>query len=254
MQSLRLLVVAPADDLRAVADAPVGDVVEGDLDDQLRPQVDPLEVAVGRPAAGVGRAALAGRVRLEDRDQLALLLGLQAGGVADDPQLLAVVGAEDQRADGALLLAGAPADDHQVGGPHPLDLDHALALAGPVGRVELLGDHALAALQPGLGLGGILGERRQLDAARVRCQEPIRLLERGTALAQRDLQRAFPPTARMSNARKTAGVSSASIVDPRLRRVQAVLQRVELLGAVGAEDHQLSVEHVLAGGEPSSGK
>ena len=85
--SARRLVVAPAQDLRPVADAPGRDVVEADLDHELGPQRDPLEVAVGRPAARVGRAALAGLVRGQRLDQLALLLRLQARGVADDVQL-----------------------------------------------------------------------------------------------------------------------------------------------------------------------
>src|SRR5450755_3241781 len=38
----RRLVLAPAQDLRAVADATVGRVVERDLDDELGPQRDPL--------------------------------------------------------------------------------------------------------------------------------------------------------------------------------------------------------------------
>ena len=57
------LVLAPALHLRAVADAPVGDVVERDLDDQLGPQRHPLEVAALAPAARFAAAALAGLVR-----------------------------------------------------------------------------------------------------------------------------------------------------------------------------------------------
>ena len=79
----------------------------------------------------------------------------------------AVVEAEDQRADRALLLARAPADDDAVGGAQPLDLDHPLALARPVGGVELLRDHALAGLEPGLGLFGRARQRGQLDRAGV---------------------------------------------------------------------------------------
>src|SRR6188508_879416 len=41
----RVLVVAPAEDLRAVADPAGADVVEGDLDDELGSQRDPLKVA-----------------------------------------------------------------------------------------------------------------------------------------------------------------------------------------------------------------
>ena len=93
-----------------MADAAGGDVVEGDLDDELGAQLDPLEVAVAGPAAGVARAALAGLVGRELVDQLALLLGLEARGVADHAQLaVLVVEAEDERADRALLLARAPA-------------------------------------------------------------------------------------------------------------------------------------------------
>src|SRR3954452_10010759 len=50
------LVVAPAQDLRVVADAPVAHVVERDLDDQLRPQRDPREVLPLRPAAPAAAA------------------------------------------------------------------------------------------------------------------------------------------------------------------------------------------------------
>src|SRR2546421_3963317 len=47
---LRRLVVAPALDLGAVANAAVGDVVEGDLDHELGAQRDPPQVAAVRPA------------------------------------------------------------------------------------------------------------------------------------------------------------------------------------------------------------
>src|SRR5215212_1598305 len=111
----RVLVVAPAADLGAVADAVVGDVVECDLDHQLGPQLDPLELALVVPAARVAHAALPGLVLREPRRQLPLLGGLEAGRVADDAQpARIVVEAEDQRAERALLLARSPADDHRV--------------------------------------------------------------------------------------------------------------------------------------------
>ena len=47
------LVVAPAHDLRAVADAPAAGVVIGDLDHQLGAQREPLEIAVRVPAARI---------------------------------------------------------------------------------------------------------------------------------------------------------------------------------------------------------
>src|SRR5829696_9382046 len=127
----RSLVVAPAAQLRAVADAVVRDVVERDLDDQLRPQRDPLELALAVPPARVAHAALARLIRRERPRQLPLLLGLEAGGVADDAELAGVVvEAEDQRADRPLLLAGAPADDDRVDRADALDLHHPDALAG----------------------------------------------------------------------------------------------------------------------------
>ena len=99
--------------------------------------------------------------------RVALLGGLEAGGVADDAELAVFVGeGEDERADGALLLAGAPADDDRVDRADALDLGHADALAGLVGRVLALGDHALAVLEPGLGLGGVLGGGGELRPGR----------------------------------------------------------------------------------------
>ena len=60
----RVLVLAPALHLRPVPDPPPARVVEGDLDHELGPQRDPLEVAVVRPPARLARAALAGLVGL----------------------------------------------------------------------------------------------------------------------------------------------------------------------------------------------
>src|SRR3954454_22382342 len=91
------LVVAPAQHFRVVADAPVAHVVERDLDHELRPQRDPLEVAPLRPARRLAGPALAGLVRRQLGRQLALLLGREAGRVADLAQLaLGAVEAEDE--------------------------------------------------------------------------------------------------------------------------------------------------------------
>src|SRR5262249_24434541 len=54
------LVVAPADNLRAVANTAAARVVVGDLDHQLGPQLSPLELPAGVPATGIARALLAG--------------------------------------------------------------------------------------------------------------------------------------------------------------------------------------------------
>src|SRR4051794_2628392 len=101
----RLLVLAPAHELRAVADAVARDVIEVHLDHELRTQALPDELLVRLPAARLAAAALAGPVGLEETDELALLLRLEARRVADHAQLaIVVVGAEDQRPKRALLL------------------------------------------------------------------------------------------------------------------------------------------------------
>src|SRR5271154_5754522 len=83
----RRLVIAPAAQLGAVADAPGGDVVEVDLHDQLRAQRDPFELLAGAPAAGVRGAALPRLVRPQKADQALLLGDAQTGAVPDDAQL-----------------------------------------------------------------------------------------------------------------------------------------------------------------------
>ena len=70
-----------------MADAPGGDVVEVDLDDQLGAQRDPLQVASGAPAAGVGGAALTRLIGREEVDETALLGRGEPGAVPDDAQL-----------------------------------------------------------------------------------------------------------------------------------------------------------------------
>ena len=82
----RRLVGAPAQDLRAVTDPSAALVVELDLDHQLGPQRDPLELLLVLPAARVAVAALTRRKRREPLDQLTLLGGPQTRGVPDDAQ------------------------------------------------------------------------------------------------------------------------------------------------------------------------
>src|SRR5687767_5624617 len=113
MALARILVVAPADELRAVAYAVTGDVVEADLDNELGAEALPDQLLLGLPAARLARAALAGAVRLEQAEQLPLLLGAEPRGVAHDVEVAAVVvHPEYQRANGALLLAEAKRGHH----------------------------------------------------------------------------------------------------------------------------------------------
>ena len=67
---LRVLVVAPAQDLGPMADAAGADMVERHLDHELRTKLDPLQVAFVRPAARIAGASLAGLVRRQPSDQL----------------------------------------------------------------------------------------------------------------------------------------------------------------------------------------
>src|SRR5271163_3652099 len=123
----RRLVLAPAPKLGPVADAPGAHVVEVDLDDELRSQPAPLELAPLGPAARLAASPIAGLVRGEETDEPALLGRLQPRAVTDDAQLAVVVQAEDEGADGVGLLPGAPADDHAVDRAHAFDLHHRLA-------------------------------------------------------------------------------------------------------------------------------
>ncbi len=106
----------------------------------------------------------------------------------------AVVEAEDERADGVRLLAGAPADEHRVDRAHALDLGHALALARAVWRGALLGDRALGVLEPFPGLAGAGDGGHQLDGRAVEAlagRQPIvreQPLERRTTLCERQLE------------------------------------------------------------------
>src|SRR2546423_13110385 len=71
----RVLVIAPAHELRTVADAVACDVVERDLADELGPQPLPDQLLVRLPAARPPAAAPEGPGRLPGRGPPALLLG-----------------------------------------------------------------------------------------------------------------------------------------------------------------------------------
>src|SRR5262249_4948615 len=129
-------------------------------------QLDPFELAPGAPAARLAGAPPAGLEPGEHRRKLALLLRAEAGAVADDVELAGlVVEPEDEGADGALVLARPPADDHAVDRPHPLDLRHPAPLAGQVRRGGLLRDDPLTLVEPLLRVGSISGERGERDPA-----------------------------------------------------------------------------------------
>src|SRR5215211_2705818 len=159
MAFARVLVVPPAHQLCAVPDALAGDVIERHLYDQLGTKALPHELLLRLPAARLSGAALTRSVGLELPEQLALLLGLESGRVADDVQAaVVVIQPQDQRADRPLLLAEAERRDDRVSRADPLDLHHPLALARLIRGVEDLRDHALRrAREP---LAGVVGARR----------------------------------------------------------------------------------------------
>src|SRR5919204_3775680 len=135
----RSLVVAEPEELGAVADAAAAHMVEGHLDHELGAKRAPLAVfRVGLPPVRLGGAPFARLIRGDDTDQLARALRREPRGVPDRPEAIAVVEAEDERADGALRLPRPPAEDDAVDRADPLHLDHPDALAGPVRGVRAL--------------------------------------------------------------------------------------------------------------------
>ena len=202
-----------------------------------------------RPASqrlGVAAAALAGLVGSEEARQLPLLLRAEARAVADHLQLaVVVVQAQDQRAERALLLAGAPADHHRVDRAHALHLHHPGALARTVGGVELLGDHALRALEPRLGLRAVERARRQVERL-------ARRASRAARAGARTAHRAAPRRpARAGRTRRTAPASPRPAV--RTRDSAGWMRCWSASNSWRpsvAQDHQLAVEHVLARREP----
>src|SRR5919109_1288503 len=239
----RLLVRPPSDELRSVADSAAGDVVEGHLADELRAQPLPDQLLLRLPAAWLARAALVRAVGLEQLEQLALLLRPEARRVPHDVELAVVVHAEDQRAHRVRLLAEPERRHHRIGRPDALDLQHAGALARPVRRVSLLGDHTLAGSgEPFAGVLGVARHRGELH--RVRHQRR----EASAALLVGQVEEGLV-THRQKVERDQLGRGLAGEhLHPRGRRVDPLREQVELLDPVHHHDH-LAVEHQPLGGQ-----
>ncbi len=232
-----------------MADPAVAGVVEGDLDDELGAQRDPLQVLLALPPARVAVPAMAGLVRRQLGHQRALLGGSQPGGVPDDVQRpVGVVETEDQRADGALVLARPVAGDHRVDRPHPLDLHHALALARTVGGAQVLGHDPLAVREPWSGAVRIDGERRQHQAERRQLLEPC------AAIPERRRQQRFVVAGQQVERDEVGRRLLRQQRDPRRGRVDPLLQRAEVLLSVGGVDHDLPVDDVPARREGELGE
>src|SRR6188768_2813760 len=211
---LRRLVVAEAVVPAAVPDPARGGMVVADLDYQLGAQRHPLEVAAAGPAAWLGGATLACLQGFEQSTQAAFGLVAEAGDVADGAQLAAVVEAEDQGADGALLLARAPAHHHAVDRALALHLRHPFALAGDVEGVELLGHRSLGAPQPFLRLVGVAGEDARLHGGAI--EQPLQPL---ATLPERNLEQRLVALGEEVEGDEAGGDLLREQRDPRLGRV-----------------------------------
>src|SRR5205823_116231 len=254
----RVLVVAPATQPGAVTDAPRGDVVEVDLDDQLRTQRDPLQIPAGAPATRIAAAALAGLERRQEADEAALLASGETRAVPHHARRRAgggiLVQAEDQRPHGVRHLAGAPPHDDRVDRAHAPDLRHPGTLAGPVGGRALLGDRPLGPRQPPARVARVGGGLHQLDRRRAKAVAREQPLERRAPLTEGTLEqcpRALGEQVEGHIHRRGLGGQPR---DPRGGRMDALAERVEVLAAVGAAHDDLPVEHVVARGEAELGE
>ncbi len=151
-------------------------------------------------------------------------------------------------------LPGRQPTTTAVGGAKTLHLDHPLALAGPVGGLELLRDHALAGGQPALGAAGRVGvDRRQLGRARV-VGALDQLGQALAALREGCLQQLLAARGQQVEGAVDRRGLLGEHVDPRLGRVDPVLERIEDLGPVLPEDHELAVGDVPPGREAELGE
>ena len=127
------LVGPPAQEAGSVAEAPAGEAIVLDLDDQPGRERHPLARALRAPAAWTAgrRAGEAGRPdeRPQPGEQRLAIRRLEARGeshVVQQP--LAIVEPQQQRADHACPRGVAKASHHAIGGAQALHLLHALAV------------------------------------------------------------------------------------------------------------------------------
>ena len=235
----RLLVLAPADQLRAVAEAVALHLVVAHLDHQLRPERRLLELARSPPVRL--REPPVGCV--DEQRQHAprdVLPRPRRDGARADVVELAVLAIEpeQQRRDRARVALPPQPDDDAVRRLVLLHLDHPVARARQVRRRQMLRDDAveperLEPLEPPARIGDVAGRGREPE-----------------------------PSSASTRARRSASGSSPHLLavpeqhveddelgrdlrrqppDPRLRRMEPHLHRIEVERAV-TRDHDLPVE------------
>ncbi len=135
-----------------------------------------------------------------------------------------------------------------------LTFDHPSALAGLIDGRALLGHRPLGSRQPELGLLDRVRRLHQLDRRLRPPRAAEQLLQSGAALGEGALQPRLvlqrEQVERHIHRRRLA----RQALHARGGRVQALLQRVEVLAPILPADDDLAVEHVAARGKQSSGK
>src|SRR5262249_16171877 len=143
-----LLVRTPAQEARAVPESPAGEVIVANLGHQPRLERLPLPGTLGAPPAGAARGASGEAGRLPERTEpseecFSLPRGEPRGEGGVVEKALAVVEAEEERADHRSIRGIAEASHHAVGGALALDLLHAGAITRAIVEIDALGHHPI---------------------------------------------------------------------------------------------------------------
>ena len=235
----RILVLAPADELRAVAEAVALHLVVPHLGYEALAQARLLELPRPPPV----RLREAPVERLVDerqharRDVVAHLRADRARADVVEAAVLAVE-TEQQRRDRRAVALPADADHCAVRRSMLLDLDDGVARARQVRRRETLPDHAVEAERfelrhPRPGVADVARRRRD--------PEPRQRLDPLTPLLQRQLPHrlAFPDQDVEDDV--VGRDLRRKLPDPRLGRMEPRLHRVEVERTV-SRDHDLAVQ------------
>ena len=199
-------------------------------------------LSAGHPDSLPERAV---RGELTETPEQLLTIGVaETGTVTDEGELaVVVVEAEEEGADLASVLVLPEAPDHHVDRAPVLDLDHR-SLARLVGAVELLGDDPVAPsrlvfVEPPPRRVLVGGRRREVPRmlqALGQLHQPL------AALAERKRPKVFSSQRQDVERHELGRRLRGQLLDPRLRRVDALLQHVEL-GDVVDHHHDLAVDH-----------